>query len=205
MTCHPGKYLRIGTCQALFTITKNLGYFLTLDFKGNVSSLLPVHNLLLIISKEFKQAVIFKLQKSSNSIEYLVVQINQPCLKKNEILLSQEFSGSIAVGMFIEQAVERVNFEKQLIAIATQLVISKIDTYYLHVSFSMRLERFHFNPYKIYQAEYFSRCTLQERVNNKVVENRQKYRTVLVSKRLGFLNFHGYIPAMAVIIYSEYI
>lgn len=48
----------------------------------------------------------------------------------------------------------------------------------------MRLERFHFNPYKIYQAEYFSRCTLQERVNNKVVENRQKYRTVRVSKRL---------------------
>lgn len=197
MTCHPGKYIRIGTCQALFTITKNLGYFLTLDFKGNVSFLLPVHNLLLIISKEFKQAVIFKLQISSNSIVYLVVQINQPCLKKTEILLSQEFSGSIAVGMFIEQAVERVDFEKQLIA--------KIDTYYLHVSFSMRLERFHFNPYKIYQAEYFSRCTLQERVNNKVVENRQKYRTVLVSKRLGFLNFHGYIPAMAVIIYSEYI
>lgn len=86
--------------------------------------------------------------------------------------------------MFIEQAVERVDFEKQLIAIATQLVISKIDTYYLHVSFSMRLERFHFNPYKIYQAEYFSRCTLQERVNNKVVENRQTYRTVRVSKRM---------------------
>lgn len=107
-----GDYLRNGTCQALFTITKNLGYFLTLDFKGNVSSLLPVHNLLLIISKEFKQAVIFKLQISSNSIEYLVVQINQPCLKKNDILLSQEFSGSIAVGMFIEQAVERVDFEK---------------------------------------------------------------------------------------------
>lgn len=48
----------------------------------------------------------------------------------------------------------------------------------------MHLERFHFNPYKIYQAEYFSRCTLQERVNNKVVENRQTYRTVRVSKRL---------------------
>lgn len=95
-------------------------------------------------------------------------------LKKNAILFSQEFSGCIAVGMFIEQAVEKVDFEKQLIAIATQLVISKIDTYYLHVSFSMRLEHFHFNPYKIYQAEYFSRCTLQERVNNKVVENRQK-------------------------------
>lgn len=173
MTCHPGKYLRNGTCQALFTITKNLGYFLTLDFKGNVSSLLPVHNLLLIISKEFKQAVIFKLQISSNSIEYLVSQINQTCLKKNENLFSQEFSGCIAVGMFIEQAVEKVDFEKQLIAIATQLVMSKIDTYYLHVSFSMHLERFHFNPYKIYQAEYFSRCTLQERVNNKVVENRQ--------------------------------
>lgn len=171
MTCHPGKYLRIGTCQALFTITKNLGYFLTLDFKGNGSSLLPVHNLLLIISKEFKQAVIFKLQISSNLIEYLVVQINQPCLKKTKILFSQEFSGCIA--LFIEQALERVDFKKQLIAIATQLVISKIDTYYLHVSFSMRLERFHFNPYKIYQAEYFSRCTLQERVNNKVVENRQ--------------------------------
>lgn len=110
MTCHPGKYLRNGTCQALFTITKR--YFLTLDFKGNGSSLLPVHNLLLIISKEFKQAVIFKLQISSNSIEYLVVQINQPCLKKTEILLSQEFSGCIAVGMFIEQAVEIVDFEK---------------------------------------------------------------------------------------------
>lgn len=137
LTFHPGKYIRIETCQALFTITKNLGYFLTLDFKGNVSSLLPVHNLLLIISKEFKQAVIFKLQISSNSIVYLVVQINQPCLKKNEILLSQEFSGSIAVGMFIEQAVEIVDFEKQLIAIATQLVISKIDTYYIYIIISM--------------------------------------------------------------------
>lgn len=106
--------------------------------------------------KNSKRISIFKLQISSNSIEYLVSQINQTCLKKNENLFSQEFSGCIAVGMFIEQAVEKVDFEKQLIAIATQLVISKIDTYYLHVSFSMRLEHFHFNPYKIYQAEYFS-------------------------------------------------
>lgn len=75
-----GDYLRNGTCQALFTITKNLYIFLYIFW--NVSSLLPVHNLLLIISKEFKQAVIFKLQISSNSIVYLVVQINQPCLKK---------------------------------------------------------------------------------------------------------------------------
>lgn len=102
-------------------------------------------------------------------IEYKVVQIDQPCIKKNEILFSQKFSGSIAVGIFIKQAVERVDIEKQLISIATQLVISKKDTYYLHLSFSMRLDRFHFNPYKIYLAEYFSRCTLQERVNNQLV------------------------------------
>lgn len=184
MTCSPGKYIRNGTCHALFTVTKNLGYFLTSDFKGNVSSLLPVYDLLLVLSREIKQAILSKLQMGSDSIEYLFVQIDQPCFKRSQILSSQLFSGSIAVGIFIKRVVDRVDIENRLIAIATKMTISQNETFDLHLSFTMRTNQLPYNPYKIYLAEYFSRCTLPELVKYQAVADRQNYRIVRISKLL---------------------
>lgn len=184
MTCYPGKYLRNGTCQALLTVTENLGYFLTTDFQGNVSYLLPVHDLLVIISEEIKQAILSKLQIDSDSIEYLFVQIDQPCFKRNQILSSPQFSGSIAVGIFIKHAVKRVDIEMLIIAIKNKMAISRNETFNLHFSFNMHQNRLHYNPFKIYLTKYFSRCTLPEFVKYQVVQKRQKYKTVRISKLL---------------------
>lgn len=184
MTCYPGKYLRNGTCQALFTVTKNLGYFLTSNFQGNVSSFLPVQDLLGIISVEIKQTILSKLQIESDSIEYLFVQIDQPCLNKNQSLLSHSFSGSIAVGIFINQAVYRVDIENHLIDLTTKMEILSNKTFNVHLFFFMRIEHSYINPYKIFLANYFSTCSLPEIVKYKKVLNRHKYRTVRISKLL---------------------
>lgn len=187
MTCFPGKFLRNGSCPALFTVTKNLGYVLTSDFQGNLSSLLPVQDLLGIISADIKQTILSRLQIESNSIEYLFVQIDHPCFKTNQMLSSEKFSGNIAVGIFIKQAVERVDIERRLFAITTKMVISRREVHSkfdLYLSLTMSTKQLYFNPYKIYLADYFLRCTLPPFVKYQVVANRQKYRTVRTSKLL---------------------
>lgn len=185
MTCYPGKFLRNTSCPALFTVTKkNLGYVLTSNFQGNLSSLLPVQDLLVIISAEIKQSILSKLQIESDSIEYLFVQIDQPCFHKNQSLLSHYFSGSIAVGIFINQAVYRVDIEKQLIDITNKMEISSNKTFNVYLFFFMRIEHSYLNPYKIFLAKYFSKCSLPEIVKYKKVLNRHKYRTVRISKLL---------------------
>ncbi|XP_052687425.1 uncharacterized protein LOC128166354 [Crassostrea angulata] len=184
LTCYPGKYLRNGTCQALFTVTKNLGYFLTSDFQGYVSSLLPVHDLLVIISEEIKRAILSTHQIDSDSIEYLFVQIDQPCFKRNQILYSPQFSGSIAVGIFIKHAVKRVDIEMLLIAFTTKMAISGNGTFNLHLSLKMRMNQLPYNPFKIFLSQYFSRCTLPEFPKYQIEQNRQKYKTVRISKLL---------------------
>lgn len=120
----------------------------------------------------------------SDSIEYLFVQIDQPCFKRSQILSSQQFSGSIAVGIFIKRVVDRVDIENRLIAIATKMTISQNETFDLHLSFTMRTNQLPYNPYKIYLAEYFSRCTLPELVKYQAVADRQNYRIVRISKLL---------------------
>ncbi|XP_034304496.2 G-protein coupled receptor Mth2-like [Magallana gigas] len=100
------------------------------------------------------------------------------------MLSSQQFSGSVSVGLFIKRAVQRVNFEMLLIAFTTKMMISRNETVYLQFSFTKRISNLHFNPYKLYLAEYFSRCTLPEFVKYQVVANRQKYQTVWISKQL---------------------
>nr|XP_034317521.1 G-protein coupled receptor Mth2-like [Crassostrea gigas] len=125
------------------------------------------------------------LQIGLDSIEYFFVRIDEPCFKKNQMLSSHQFSGTIAVGFFIKQAVERVDFERQLFDIATKMKIFEIyPKFNLHLSLTMRTNQVHSNPYKIYLAEYFSRCTLPQFVKYQVVADRQHYRTVRISKLL---------------------
>lgn len=79
------------------------------------------------------------------------------------MLSSEKFSGNIAVGIFIKQAVERVDIERRLFAITTNMVISrkKVHSKFdLYLSLTMSTKQLYFNPYKIYLADYFLRCTL---------------------------------------------
>nr|XP_034311807.1 G-protein coupled receptor Mth2-like [Crassostrea gigas] len=103
------------------------------------------------------------------------------------MLSSEKFSGNIAVGIFIKQAVERVDIERRLFAITTKMVISRREVHSkfdLYLSLTMSTKQLYFNPYKIYLADYFLRCTLPPFVKYQVVANRQKYRTVRTSKLL---------------------
>ncbi|XP_062589496.1 uncharacterized protein LOC134251148 [Saccostrea cucullata] len=103
ITCYPGKFYINGKCLALFPETKNLGYILIASFKGNVSSIFPVKKLLQTIHHTVKNNTIHDLMiQHTDPLEEVIIQIDQPCLTKEQSLSFLNFTGSIALKMFIK-------------------------------------------------------------------------------------------------------
>lgn len=88
------------------------------------------------------------------------------------------------MGIFINQAVYRIDIENQLIGITIKMEISSNNTFNVHLFFTMGMEHSYLNRYKIFLAKYFSKCSLPEIVKYEKVSNRHKYRTVRISKSL---------------------
>lgn len=169
-----------GQCKALFHRTKNLGYLLISNFLGNGSLCVTARNLSYSIANAIRHHLFTELQALSNTIENMLVQIDQPC--NENILSSLQFSGHIAMKIFVKHTVKRVDFEDRLIALTTKMNISTVEI--SHLSLTWRKEHYDFNPFNIHMAEYFSRCTVPVYFENNFVRDRHQYRTVRLSKVL---------------------